>query len=591
MTMIAACHFQNGAVIIADSRVTWDLPDGRVLSDRAQKILPLGSKLAIAFAGNVDVAERIVREVRKRLAKNARLRIPDKLALYLPRVARHFYQSYTVKKSLKYSVALVLGGVDISGRVSLWTYESPMFGCREVREGFAVVGSGSIVASYLEKNYERIKSTREDLKDLADALILGLASELQKSEVVTVGGLFQVIILSSKGISPVTHGFIELTPADPGNAKHMDMRAGKWVQIDSAKRKEIELIEPARILASSPEEMRFHDYELPATGKTTLRWYLSYFLTCLIVKRDIDLIEFEGVVSQIGCFHYPMRIPILASLGFWGPAGDHELIFRLNVYEKTRTLYKRTVSIEYFPEQVEVDTTLFLEINSPGPAFLECYIDNQLLARKALYFGVPSETIPKTKEEYKNLIKEYPRKLIEQHRKYTDPVLQKKNCILEYFILCREAIYEEGKYQFSGEMRAVYWKSYPLPLKLLIATAFRLSKGNHNIRMDLVNAATHETSKVASAVVVPTADCIVTPIHGEVIVRIPKPSIYCFNLYVDDQFISSIILPAETNEPRYSYSLIDEDSKRVASGELLALAKRSQQIKQNSSDRSSHYIP
>ena len=118
-----------------------------------------------------------------------------------------------------------------------------------------------------------------------------------------------------------------------------------------------------------------------------------------------------------------------------------------------------------------------------------------------------------------------------------------------------------------------------MPLKLFIAIACRFSKGNHNIHIDLVNAATRETVKVTSATVTSSADCIVIPIHGKVITKIPEPGMYFFSLYVDNQFISSIVLPVETDDPEYSYSLMDQDSKRLASGELLVLSKRSRQIK------------
>ena len=45
MTMVAGCVFNDGAVILADSRITWMSSDQEIYNDIAQKILTLGPNL------------------------------------------------------------------------------------------------------------------------------------------------------------------------------------------------------------------------------------------------------------------------------------------------------------------------------------------------------------------------------------------------------------------------------------------------------------------------------------------------------------------------------------------------------------------
>ncbi|MBU1630968.1 MAG: hypothetical protein KKH49_04110, partial [Candidatus Omnitrophica bacterium] len=153
MTMIVGCHFKDGAVIVADSRVTSkEFPAGKkILSDTAQKIIPLGLKLAIAFAGDVPLANDIIFQIRKRITKNKRLRIPSKIATDLPRVAQYCYRKYKeTNKNREWSVSLLLGAINPNGTILLWAYESPSFNIKIIRDDFVVLGSGAVVFSYLK---------------------------------------------------------------------------------------------------------------------------------------------------------------------------------------------------------------------------------------------------------------------------------------------------------------------------------------------------------------------------------------------------------------------------------------------------------
>jgi 20S proteasome alpha/beta subunit len=89
--MVAACRFRDGAVMIADTRATWLAGGLTLFQDSFQKILPLAQQVAIGFAGDVQAAELIVRQLRRRMQTQPRLRILRKLAADVPRLANHYY--------------------------------------------------------------------------------------------------------------------------------------------------------------------------------------------------------------------------------------------------------------------------------------------------------------------------------------------------------------------------------------------------------------------------------------------------------------------------------------------------------------------
>jgi hypothetical protein len=266
-------------------------------------------------------------------------------------------------------------------------------------------------------------------------------------------------------------------------------------------------------------------------------------------------------------------VPITVSVGFWGAAGKHQVELVVESDNKKKTIHTKEIETKYLPELFELDIPVNLTINSPGIAFLEFVINKQVLARKALYFGL-SDTIPKSGEE-ERFISEYQLRLTEEQRQCKDPTLVERNAEIEYFILCEKCVREKSDLKFFNEMKAVYWKSYPLPLRVYIASAIRMQKGKHSVKIELVNAATREYSIVTNTSIENTSDCLVTPIDGEMIVNIPKSGIYLFNLYVDDKFVTSSILPAELPQAKYSYSLLDDAQKQVESGELIILPRRS----------------
>jgi hypothetical protein len=371
-----------------------------------------------------------------------------------------------------------------------------------------------------------------------------------------VGGLLQVILLDSGGIRPLNRYFMDINPEGPARAKSMEMKAGRWIQRDLATGLEVPLTEPAGFFRSVPAELRFHDFMLPAGESASPKWHLTYFLTCLAIKESPGTIEFRGVLSALASASFPLLINLLAAISFWGTAGDHQIELSLVQNGQSEQVYSKSIHIEYLTEDVELAPEITLNVPEPGPAFLECRISGHLLGRRALYFKQIASPLPKDEAELSEFDRLQSESLLESQRASSDPMLEESGeSTLVYLSICQKSIDEGMLLRFEGQMVAVYWKSYPLKLRMFIASAFRMPKGEHYLRVDLVNAATREISPITTATVSSTSSCLVVPIHGELIAVVPNPGIYFINIYVDDRLVGTTLLPAETDRPKFSYSL------------------------------------
>jgi len=580
MTMVAGCLFGDEAVIIADSRVTWGATDQRVYGDLAQKILPLGKDLAYAFAGDIAISNSILSEMRLRIKKSPKLINHLSLPTELSRVARFQYRKHMLRRGNKdISVQIVLTGL-IAGKVFLWIFESPRFLPRLVRSGYIIFGSGATVEPRLNLAYAKSVKSSATLKNKANVLISELESELKKQGVESAGGLFQVILISAQGIAPLNYGFMELRPEKPGIAKEMTVSRGIWTQRDLSKTMEVPLLEPRQIITLSPVEERFHDFELPTPKEQKLRWYLNYLITCLSLDRSTDKIIFNDVLSQIGAPVLPIELPLIVALGFWGPLGKHILNISLDDNGKQTPICVQEINIPYPSELNEFAIPIRLFSAQPGPVFINCYIDDFLISRKSLYLARMDEIHSTTAEDARSQNEINKRILIAKHQECSDPELSEAGCFLEYFILCQQCVVQNGRYEFRGEARAIYWKKYPLLFKTQLAASLRLPRGKHGIRIDLVNAQSSKRLTIAQKEICSTYDCIMNRIHGDLVIKIPEPGVYFVSLYVDEQFISSEILPAETEKPKYSYSLPEDAIRAVSEGELIILVRRSRSQKE-----------
>ncbi len=577
MTMVAACSFSDGAVIISDSRATWK-PRGKPLSDdRLQKVVSIGPKVSLSFAGSGYLATKVIQNLREKLKLNKRYQHIGKISIEMPRIAKHYYHIYP--EHATYGLALILAGVESSGRVIVYCYRSPDFNQEKVSSDFVIIGSGEVARPYLEENFAKINVSQNNLKQKADILSQGLDSALGRYKAEYVGGLFQVILISPAGIAPLQYHSIDIDPIGPPNYLGMRMERGRWIQ--EAGGKQFVLMEPHELMKASPQEMRIHEY-FPRTIQPELRFYLSYFVTCLKVQRTQGDIVWCGTLSQIGSHKYPRAVPILASLGLWGPLVKRELQFRVDNGRETKVIQSRRVGDwYYYPERFEVDEMLNIEVEAPGPIFLDCVVDGNLLARKSLFFSdLRNEEPAKSKEEMTAKYKALSKRMPDEHRKCSDPLMEKRGVFLDYFMLCQKVSCEDENttLKVHGEFRVVYSKSYPLNLRLCIASSFRMQPGSHFMEVRMKHAVTGDEHQIAKCEIDNDSSCTSIPVYADdLIVQIPKEGIYYVTSYIDGEFVGCVLLFAETDKPQFSYNLYKEDLARVSRGELLILLARSQQ--------------
>jgi hypothetical protein len=215
-----------------------------------------------------------------------------------------------------------------------------------------------------------------------------------------------------------------------------------------------------------------------------------------------------------------------------------------------------------------------LEINSPGVQFLECTIENKVIARKSLYFSknVKVDNIKNYKEYHEFISKELNR----EHSLNADPSLIKEKAFLDYFMLCQNCISKGDYLEFSGEIGVLYRNQFPIKMNLFVASQIRMLKGDHLARLVLVDAFTRKEKEISNTKVISHSDSFPVPIHGNFIIQIPKSGLYWISLFIDEKLITSSLIIAETEKAQYSYTLREKEVERVKTGDFLILPPRAQ---------------
>ena len=570
MTLVAACRFRDGAVILADSRATW-LRAG-VTEDTLQKVLYVGPRTALAFAGSVAVAACVTDALRKRGTLGAKKSNLYKIAQDLPRVAKRCYSRCTQKRAATdCGLGLVFVGVDNTGNVSLWYLDSPQFKLSKLDHGSVALGSGAeVVTPYLTANFNSIDGM-PDLKSRAAALMGAMESELRKAGVGSVGGLFQVITVASDGIRTMDYGFTSLDPESPARSLSMRMVSGKWVQTVEESGTEVPLAEPTAFARRKPSKVVVQDFSPVPADQQQGKWFLSYFVPCLRHTRSETGIEFSGLFTSLMSSAYPTEMQVLIAAGFWGSPGSGDFVVKLEHDGRTTEVHRESITVERPIEIKDVVAEVRFVVSAPGPSFLECHFDDQLLGRKAFYLG----TLPPG-ADLKNpeAIQEASRNTEAKRKECSDPYLKDHAVALAYWTICEEAKAQPQLLSFAREPQAVYWKQYPLVLRTILAAGFRTRAGSHGLRVDLVHAQSRIVTTVTTARVESESDMSLVQVPSEVILPIPRAGWYFVNLYCDDELIGSTMLCAEQSKAVFSYSLRPGDIARVEAGELLMVLRR-----------------
>lgn len=555
MTVVIGFKAKKEAVMISDSRAS--SPSTGTVEDKLQKILPIKENIALGYAGSVGFANYVANMLRQNLSTVTKAGLQGVLS-EVKKIAISLFSQRPEPTDF------MLGLIANDGEALLYVFRHPDFEPVEVKD-FELIGSGSLIKDSLEKALKEV-STDQDIKYIADKIFVTASGALAKQlKDDSVGGMFQIILLEKTGIRPIRYGYVDIDPDEEPDSKSIEMKNGEWTQYDHTKKHESKILKPDILLNEYPTESRFHDYK--STPKKKLpKWHLLHFLTCLGVKKEVGLTEFHGTLTAIAKDDYPDEIEILLALEYWGSAGEHELEFSFIKDGKSTMVHREKVFNEFMPETVELVRNIKLQVDQPGTAILEAKINGTLLGRRALYFHQlkPGD---KEKPNFGNIILDVLAEQVDEEMEKT----QKPEVV--FFAMCQDVEYDSLNLKFIQQSVSFYWERYPLPLRQKVISSFRLPKGEHKTKLELVDAITREKWDVGSKTMQSESSYMANPIVGEFIIQIPKPGLYFLNAIVNDQRLTSILFTAETSEARWSYTMYDEQKQQVKDGELLCLSK------------------
>ncbi|MDD5415920.1 MAG: hypothetical protein PHE48_02850 [Candidatus Daviesbacteria bacterium] len=553
MTVVVGFKADKEAVMLSDSRAS--APG--VVEDKLQKILPIKDNIALGYAGDVQFANYVANMLRQNLSTITKAGLRNLLS-EVQKIALSLYAQRPEPTDF------MLGVIANDGEALLYVFRHPNFEPKEIK-GFELIGSGSMIKDALV-NALKDQKIDVDIKYIADKIFTtasgALAKQLQDD---SVGGMFQIILLEKTGIRPIRYGYIYVDPDQEPDSKSIEMQNGVWTQYDHTKNHESKILKPDILLNEYPTESRFHDYKRDPKKKKP-KWHLLHFITCLALKKDIGITEFNGTLTAAAKDEYPAEIEMLLALEYWGSPGDHELEFTLIKDGKSELVHKETIFNEFMPETVELVRNIKFLIDKPGKAILQVTINGNVLGRRALYFHKlkPGD---KSKPDIGNII------LNALAQQADDEMEKTKKPEVVFFAMCQDVEYDSLNLKLLQQSVSFYWEKYPLSLRQKVISSFRLPKGEHHIKLELVDASTKEKWEVGNKKMLSESSYMANPIAGEFIIVIPKPGIYFLNAIVNEQRLTSILFAAETSEARWSYTMFDEQKQQVKNGELLCLSK------------------
>lgn len=561
MTVVVGFKAGKEAVMLSDSRASTP----NVVKDKLQKILPIKENIALGYAGDVEFATYMANMLRQNLDSITKAGLKS-ILLEVQKIALSLYSQRPEPTDF------MLGLIANDGEALLYVFRHPNFEPEEVK-GFELIGSGAVIKNSLVNAFKNEK-TDVDIKYIADKIFTTTSGELARQlKDDSVGGMFQIILLEKTGIRPIRYGYIDVDPDHEPDSKSIEMQNGAWTQYDHTKNHKSDILKPDVLLNEYPAESRFHDYKSDPQKKPP-KWHLLHFITCLALKKEVGLTEFNGTLSAIAKVDYPIEIEMLLALEYWGSPGTHNLEFTLIKDGVSQLVHKETIESEFIPQSVELVRRIKLQIDKPGSAILRSTINGAVLGRRAMYFYQlrPGDT---KKPDIGNI-------MLDSMAQQTDVEMEKnKKAEVVYFAMCQDVEYNSLNLKLVQQSVSFYWEKYPLPLKQKVISSFRLPKGEHQIKLELVDAATREKWEVGNKKMISESSFIANPIIGEFLIEIPKPGIYFLNAIVDEKRLTSILFTAETSEARWSYTILDNDKESVKKGELLCLSKEATKNKAN----------
>jgi len=570
MTMVVACQFEDGAIIISDSRASYELPNGKLMpNDSLQKILPIGKNGVFCYAGSVSIANKALQKLGLLNRNKKQYQYLDSIVNKLPGLLRYAFSSSSQREK-DGALSVIIGGKLLSGEIKFFVLQSPHFNPNIIKD-FDIIGSGSVVREYLKREIKNIQSLK-DFKARFDSLRTCLESALSKYEVDSVGGMLQAIMICKDGIKPFFYGYIDLNPLSPPSSAQIEMENGVWTQHNKTTDERTVIITPGKLLPKRATEERFYDYKAPDNKKNP-HWHLNYFITSTDIETSTGSMKFHNPTTIVSSFSYPVSFDAMLGIGFWGTAGKKNLTISLEFDGKKQKIKDIPFDIPIFPEDVDLQENISFIIEKPGLYIIEVKVGEVILARRAMFFNQILED-PKSHDDEVQFAIKVNEQSLDNLINSVDPLVESGKAELVYFFLCENCLENQSILSVHNQFWIAYWEKYPLPLQCYLATAFRLAKGKHVVRVDLVDAATRKSSEIDSANIESRSSCLITPIPSKTVILVPRPGYYFINIYVDNKMVTSNILIAELSKAQFSFSLFQEQENEVKNGQLLLAPKR-----------------
>lgn len=308
MTAVAGASLFNGVMLVADSRITVRRP-GRpdVHADICQKIFPLTTSLAIAFAGDVSSATFILTELRAQLAKRVRRDVVNVVLRWLPRFLKARYAKYGKSQPVHFMIAAVrvdrpnvverqkvvdimttiaTGKAsiqrhfipDIVGRIMLTPPSSARLTIQGMVEGilcklsspdfrpvffspleYCAIGSGASTTHEIARTADWLFAGQPS-NDLVESMALrdAVSHFVAAESIPGVGGMYPCVKIDRRGV-----GCLSVDQTLPKGRFTLIYNASKdrWIQTNHATGKSIELLYPWEIDANTIiNDRRFDDW-------------------------------------------------------------------------------------------------------------------------------------------------------------------------------------------------------------------------------------------------------------------------------------------------------------------------------------------
>jgi hypothetical protein len=309
MSVVAGCSLFDGVLLTADCRATVQYPNQPdIHSDNVLKVFAIHSNTAIAFVGDINIADHLLAKLVVGL-KNRSRKDPITLSDWLPRLFRHEYQKFVSQfgeRTVIFMIASVIKGrpnvverkpveelvkyialghspiqrnfipnmlieimklpskyqwVTIPGTYMgvLYVLASPSFQMRAYRPlQFAAIGSGESAIEEITKYQDAILALEPGNSFVESSQFRQVIQRfIDERKIQSVGGLYPVLKVTGRGVEHITMG----TEIPVGGTRiELAFENGRWIQKNLSTGKQIPILMPWELVKNRiKKDQTFND--------------------------------------------------------------------------------------------------------------------------------------------------------------------------------------------------------------------------------------------------------------------------------------------------------------------------------------------